>query len=147
MGGGPSQPEISGRAQLQYEAKTEDDYQEDEARTEAAKIAVNFGISEHDMMEVLDRRATTPIPTYLTEELFRSDDSNTSFQVLFGEYAGFGIQNRKFCQDRVLVKEIELKDGRRYLVAAVFDGHGTFGAECSEYIINNGLNYKTRSTK
>eukprot|EP00475_Leptophrys_vorax_P022694 TRINITY_DN3090_c0_g1_i4.p1 TRINITY_DN3090_c0_g1~~TRINITY_DN3090_c0_g1_i4.p1 ORF type:complete len:550 (-),score=114.02 TRINITY_DN3090_c0_g1_i4:72-1721(-) len=56
---------------------------------------------------------------------------------MYGLYSGFKFQSRKTCQDRVLMKEIHLKNGSSYLMLGIFDGHGQNGEHCSGFVVNN----------
>lgn len=86
------------------------------------------------MLSVLEKRATVPPPDFLETKSFTL--GSRTVEVSFGEYAGFSVQNRKSCQDRVLVDEIIVK-GAKMVVIAVFDGHGAQGEYVSDYCKEN----------
>jgi serine/threonine protein phosphatase PrpC len=146
MGATPSASRLIDRQQLKPERKNNEPWVMEKARASCIQNAVGLGMDSKTLEEMLDRRAQLAQADFCKERIYqfmgnKGQGDGVNCLALYGLYSGFKFQTRKVCQDRVLIKEIHLKNGTSYLMLGIFDGHGTTGEHCSGFVVNNIYKY------
>lgn len=154
MGGAQSTSRIRYRKDLKEESRRDSLEQFDESRAKAISLrnAERMGLNSRVLDDIISRRAAISRLDFSKEKEFifgcedlgqgaqdtpKKAEFSFPIQTFYGLYSGFKFTSRKACQDRVLVKELNVLDRGKYLMVGVYDGHGLGGDHCSAYVVAN----------